>query len=1783
MTVIRNFGVAGVANTIEFGKQGGTLNYDNSTKVFSFALSSALTIPSGTNTQRPTSGTLGMLRVNTESAPVLEMYNGSTWQQVGSGGSGSGSVTTVSIVTLNGFTGTVSNPTTTPAITLGVTVEGLLKGSSGTLIAASTTTDYQVPVTLTTIGPYGPATFDGKTLNIPTAVTGVTQIIAGTNVSITSSGTSGTGIVTVNASVNSVANLAGGQVNEIPFQSGPSTTTFSSKLIWNDSSNILQLGDFGSNVTVNARNASGSFSAGSLTIRGGNASVGAAAGTVTVSGGAGITNVQPGGNLILQGGQGDSLSSGDIVLRTSSSGALIDRLRILANGAWSIGNSSAFTGAAGQVLTSQGGTLPPVWANPGGASGVTQILAGTGITVSPGGGTGIVTINATASGGGTPGGVNGQLQWNNAGSFSGTTQLVYSSSDTLTVGAVNSTFNIVGIAGSGVRGANITIKSGDQITGGASTRVTIAGGNSQADGVAGGSVFLEGGTGNLLGTAGGGSIVLRTTTGTTLVDRVIVNPSGAVGFGGANYGTFGQVLTSQGPNSPPIWIAGGGGGGTGSGVTLVAVSGGTTGLTTIGGPITSTGTITLTGTLAISAGGTGLNALPGSTGSLFFNNNNTLAEITGLRYDGASNLYFNSLNITTEDNFSSFTTTNPLTIKPGAARNNTAFAANLTLAGGDSNSTINRAGSVIVSGGVNSTASRSGFVILQTNNLDRFTISESGAYGVPGSGGPAYGSPGDVLTSQGPNSPPVWQSWGGGGTGTAGVIAVTASAPISSTGGNTPNISLSTVPANLGGTGYTNYTTGDILWADGATSLSRLNIGSAGQVLAVVNGRPQWAASLTGVQSFSGGSTGLTPSSATTGIITLAGRLNIGFGGTGANNKADAFNNLAPTNTAGDIIYFDASNGNIRLPIGSPGTVLTVVGGVPTWQIVNTLPTINAGNKGYFLSSDGSSSSSWSSQIQWSGGNIYDQTKGRNITIQGLDGDSTLGGWPGGNVLIRAGNNGGSAVNNGGGIVTIQTGINDTDGYFNVRNSVSEFFRITRFGSWSLGSSGTNTGASGQILVSQGSNSPPTWITPSSGLPTQTGNTGSILTTNGSTASWTTIYVSKIVAGNSNIIVSPNSGTGEVTLSVVGSGFQGVSSFSAGSTGFSPSASTTGAVVLTGTLLTTSGGTGFSGYAVGDILYASSGTALAKLPIGGSGQILTSNGSVPTWQSFTGLPAQSAGTAGLFLASNGASGAGWNSQIFWSGGSIYDPQKGRSLTLQATDGDTNYSGYAGGNILIRAGNNGGAGANSGGGIVTIQTGINDTSGYFNVRSASAEFFRITRFGSWSLGSSGTNTGAAGQILVSQGPSSPPIWTSAGAGLPDQTGSAGYFLTTNGVTASWTVIAGGTGSPGGSSGQLQWNNGGAFAGTNQITYAGSNTLTLGVANTFNIVGSASTDGNSVPGSSIVIRGGLSGSTSSSPTGTAGDVTIQGGIGKSSAPAGFGGNVFINGGTATSTGGYVSIGTGASTTERLRFLANGAWALAGITGTSGQALVSTGATTSPEWRSIVTQIVAGSNITISPTGGTGTVTISSTGAITTATTTTLGGIKVGDGLAITSSGTLSVTTVGGVSSVGAGNGIAVSTSTGAVVVTATTATLTAIGAVKIGSGLAITADGTLSVVFPPFPPEPFELAFAVAGKTGSGTIWLYTAARAFTIPANATGAQNYVLSPATTTTVMQLYRVTTSGSINNIGFITYNAGQSKGVISFASSVSFSIGDTFYTSIASADASLGDISLTIPATLN
>ena len=62
-----------------------------------------------------------------------------------SGTAGSGTVTKASVVSANGFAGSVATDTTTPAITISTSITGLLKGDGTAIAAATAGTDYVVP------------------------------------------------------------------------------------------------------------------------------------------------------------------------------------------------------------------------------------------------------------------------------------------------------------------------------------------------------------------------------------------------------------------------------------------------------------------------------------------------------------------------------------------------------------------------------------------------------------------------------------------------------------------------------------------------------------------------------------------------------------------------------------------------------------------------------------------------------------------------------------------------------------------------------------------------------------------------------------------------------------------------------------------------------------------------------------------------------------------------------------------------------------------------------------------------------------------------------------------------------------------------------------------------------------------------------------------------------------------------------------------------------------------------------------------------------------------------------------------------------------------------------------------------------------------------------------------------------------------------------------------------------------------------------------------------------
>jgi len=135
------------------------------------------------------------------------------------------------------------------------------------------------------------------------------------------------------------------------------------------------------------------------------------------------------------------------------------------------------------------------------------------------------------------------------------------------------------------------------------------------------------------------------------------------------------------------------------------------------------------------------------------------------------------------------------------------------------------------------------------------------------------------------------------------------------TTGTAANVTGTVAIAN-GGTGQTSAgaafnalspitTTGDLILGNGANSATRLGIGANGYLLTSNGTTASWQpAPAAGVTSFSAGATGLTPSTATTGAITLAGTLAIANGGTGATTAGSALTSLG---AVGTIASADAS------------------------------------------------------------------------------------------------------------------------------------------------------------------------------------------------------------------------------------------------------------------------------------------------------------------------------------------------------------------------------------------------------------------------------------------------------------------------------------------------------------------------------------------------------------------------------------------------------------------------------------------------------------------------------------------------------------------------------------------------------------------------------------------------------------------------------------------------------------------------------------------------------------
>ena len=344
-----------------------------------------------------------------------------------------------------------------------------------------------------------------------------------------------------------------------------------------------------------------------------------------------------------------------------------------------------------------------------------------------------------------------------------------------------------------------------------------------------------------------------------------------------------------------------GGGGSGT-VTSVDVSGGTTGLTTSGGPVTTSGTITLAGTLDVDNGGTGATTAANARTNL------SVPSTTG---SGASGTW--GIDIT--GNAANVTGT--VAIANGGTGQTTAAAAITALTG------TQTSGYYLRSDGTN--AALSAIQVADVPTLNQNTTGQAGSVanaltagtGISYSVGTTYnGSVAVTINNSAPDQ--VVSLTGGTGISTSGTypsFTITNTAPdqvVSLTGAGTTSIS---------GT-YPNFTiTSNDQYVGTVTSVSGTG---------TVNG-----ISLSGTVTSSGS---LTLGGTLTGVdltTQVTGTLPIANGGTGQTTASAAFNALSPVTSTGDLIIGNGVNSATRLPIGSNNYVLTSNGTTAVWAVAS--------------------------------------------------------------------------------------------------------------------------------------------------------------------------------------------------------------------------------------------------------------------------------------------------------------------------------------------------------------------------------------------------------------------------------------------------------------------------------------------------------------------------------------------------------------------------------------------------------------------------------------------------------------------------------------------------------------------------------------------------------------------------------------------------------------------------------------------------------------------------------
>jgi hypothetical protein len=373
-----------------------------------------------------------------------------------------------------------------------------------------------------------------------------------------------------------------------------------------------------------------------------------------------------------------------------------------------------------------------------------------------------------------------------------------------------------------------------------------------------------------------------------------------------------------------------------------------------------------------------------------------------------------------------------------------------------------------------------------------------------------------------------------------------------------------TLSETRGGTAQSTYSTGDILYASGVNTLSKLPIGTVGQQLTVSGGVPIWSSGGTGtVTSFSSGNLSpLFTTSVATATTTPALSFTLSNAGAGTwfGNNTGAL--TTPSfNSAGALSKVDDTN------------ITLTLGGSPLTALLNAT-SLTLGWTGQLGLTRGGTNASLTAS---NGGIVYSTATALAISAVGTSGQ----------VLTSS----------GAGAPTWTTPTTGTITGSGTANTISKFTGASAIGNSTITDNGTTVNIGSSFL---------TWSGTSATF-TPTGNFTVDLTAG----------ISMVVIGDDKFKMT---NAGGFTATLANAGLTANRIFTL------PNVAGTFALINGGQAFTSAiwnasviseiyGGTNQATYATGDILYASAANTLSKLPIGTAGQQLTVAGGIPTWSS----------------------------------------------------------------------------------------------------------------------------------------------------------------------------------------------------------------------------------------------------------------------------------------------------------------------------------------------------------------------------------------------------------------------------------------------------------------------------------------------------------------------------------------------------------------------------------------